>query len=104
MKDNVIVEILYGTENPDDLDRYRNDVNDLIASIEFTGGVKKEDFPEPSEDESSIPEYSGDLPADLESSTESKAETTESKVEATESKAEVTESKSEDIESAIETE
>ena len=68
MKGNVIVEILYGTENPDDLDRYRNDVNDLIASIEFIDGVKKGDFPEPSEDESSISEYSGDLPVDLESS------------------------------------
>lgn len=91
MKDNVIVEILYGTENPDDLDKYRNDVNNVIASMQFTGGVKKEDFPEPSEEESSVPEYSGDIPADLDSPT-SKAETTESKTEATESKSAATES------------
>ena len=53
MKGNVIVEILYGTQDVDNLDTYRNDVNDIIASMEFTGDAKKEDFPEPSEDESS---------------------------------------------------
>lgn len=53
MKGNVIVEILYGTQDVDNLDSYRNDVNDIIASMEFTGKAKKEDFPEPSEDESS---------------------------------------------------
>lgn len=71
MKDNVIIEILYGTENPDDLDKYSDEVNDIIASIEFTGDVKKEDFPEPSEEPI---EYSGDIPTDLDSSSEDKSD------------------------------
>ena len=77
MKDNIILEILYGTENPDDLDKYSNDVNDIIATIEFTGDVKKEDFPEPSEEPI---EYSGDVPTDLDSSVVSKKEDDKSDV------------------------
>ena len=53
MKDNIIVEVLFGTQNPDDLETYQQDVNNIIASMKFTGKVKREDFPEPSEDESS---------------------------------------------------
>ena len=70
VKDNVIIEILYGTENPDDLDKYSDEVNDIIASIEFTGDVKKEDFPEPSEEPI---EYSGELPKDINSEESSKS-------------------------------
>ena len=83
MKDNVIIEILYGTENPDDLDKYSDEVNDIIASIEFTGDVKKEDFPEPSEEPI---EYSGDIPTDLDSSSEDKSDDGDKEVAGVEDK------------------
>lgn len=77
MKDNIIIEILYGTESYDELNKYTQDVNDIIASIEFTGDAKKEDFKEPPEESSQIEEYSGEIPEDLDKEAESKVEKSE---------------------------
>lgn len=49
--DNTIVEVLYCTQDRDDLEHYENNVSKLIQSIKFST-VKKEDFPEVSLNES----------------------------------------------------
>ena len=44
-KGNVIVEILYGTDSPDNVGVYREKVNAILSTMVFKDGVKEDDFP-----------------------------------------------------------
>ena len=73
MKGNIIVEILYGTENVDMLEQYEDEVNDIIASMTFTGKAKESDFPEP-EESSEASEGDSDVDEDSVESNEDDSE------------------------------
>lgn len=42
---NVIVEILYATQEVDNLPQYEQEANDILTTLKFTGAVTEQDFP-----------------------------------------------------------